>query len=461
MLSSDSVGGSADNDPSAATTDDSLDSILGWLRLRRGQLPTAPLVQLLGDKRVAEACLVDVACIDLIQQRRAGHTACVEDYLRDFPELNEDSARLDLIDAEICVGRELQNTPNLEELVERFPHLRAQIADLLQMDRGGDADLVLIPDLGDDQPHDHLADEAGVEDSSEQPSLSMAVVESSRSEEIDGAEFSFTEAPLVQSESGSHPIDVPQWFLGDHCVASGPGHWLIRGRDATRGENLVMKVIELPLQVTHHQIEQLMDACEKAAKVRHPAWVLPAVAAVQARHLAVIRPWVFANPWRHPTRRTEMPVRLRQLASVAYALQSAHDAGAAHGGVHASNLLIDHDGKVQVIDGNSTTLLAKRWFQPGETFASWSRRQQWDLQDFIKLVATEAVDWPGSWADKLVPQLRGISEKQNEQACGRIGDALIQWADRRPADPANRDKQSTNGTTFRERFAKWISRSST
>ena len=256
-----------------------------------------------------------------------------------------------------------------------------------------------------------------------------------------------------------HPIDVPEWFVGEQCVASGPGHWLIRGRDAQRGETLAMKVLELPVQITHQQVDQLMDACEQAAKVRHPSWVLPAVAAVQNRHLAVIRDWVFANPWQHGSRVASPATRLRQLALVAYALQSAHCVGAAHGGIHPRNLLIDHHGKIQVVDSSAAIAVVKRWFEVDDGFASWPQRRLLDVQDMIKLVVADAVDWSGAWADDLVPQLRGIADQHPHEACGRIGDALMRRADAPSREPSAAES-TTGRLSFGQRFAKWMTRSS-
>ena len=454
MLSSDNVGESAWSiDGHADESDHSIDTIIGWLRERRNEQPEAPLGVLLADKRLTQDCLVDVACIDLIGIRRAGQSIRVEDYLRDFPQLADPRLQLDLIDAEICVDRELGHDVSLEKLVERFPELKSEIAELLKMDPLAQGDLILIaessrsdpsadPSTGQDRPAGQLT-----------PSIAAADGDSS-------LEFSVSQ-PLTDQKTAigsEHPIDVPEWFLGERCVASGPGHWLVRGREATRGETLAMKVVELPLQVTHRQVEQLMDACEKAAKVRNPTWLLPAVAAVQERHLAVIRSWVFANPWQHGSRVTDHAKRLRQLSMVAYALQSAHSAGAAHGGIHLTNLLVDHDGKVQVVDGCASRSILNRWFD-GDDFASISQRQRWDIQDLVKLIVNDAFDWSGEWVDALVREIRRQIDLDPSEACGRIGDVLIRCADgdRRSVPPSTANATAVV-TGFRGRLAAWMSR---
>ncbi len=140
----------------------SIDSIIQWLRERRNEDPTVPLAEILKDKPLSREHLLELACIDLIGQRRVGRSVTVEDYLRDFAELRDDSARLDLIDAEICVDRELGKSPRLDELASRFADLRSQIGDLVEMDPLGHGALVRMPEFSDDHPKRSRAAETGL-----------------------------------------------------------------------------------------------------------------------------------------------------------------------------------------------------------------------------------------------------------------------------------------------------------
>ncbi len=464
-LSSDGLSSSASENEVNDLADRSLDSIVSWLRDRRSQAPTARLSDLLEHKPLPQDLLLDIACIDLIEQRRNGHPVSVEDYLADFAELRGDAMRLDLIDAEICVDRELGKSPCLEELAQRFPDFRSQICDLLALNPDQQAAVGSISQSLDVGRQTIPLEETGGFDEQQQESLQLALASSRYATSTAGEliEFSIEDALLTKkggsSTETSHPIDLPEWFVGEQCVASGPGRWLIRGRDTTRGEILAMKVIELPLQITHYQVEQLMDACEAAAKVRNPTWARPAVAAVQNRHLAVIRPWLFANPWHHGSPITPPGARLRQLASVAYALQSAHSVGACHGGIRPSNLLIDHRGKVQLVDCSSSLTIAKRWLQSEHGFACLQERQLLDAQDLIKLAASDAVDWPATWAAQLVSRLRKLADRHREDACGRIGDILMRWADEQANQPSQ-IPDAGDQATWKRRLAKWISRPS-
>ena len=106
---------------------ESIDSLIQWLRSRRASDPDAPLTHLLAGRTLDPSRLVDVACIDLIQRRRMGHSVTTEHYLQEFPSLRRESTRLDLIDAELCVINELGGQCEASDFVERFPDLASPI----------------------------------------------------------------------------------------------------------------------------------------------------------------------------------------------------------------------------------------------------------------------------------------------------------------------------------------------
>jgi hypothetical protein len=258
-----------------------------------------------------------------------------------------------------------------------------------------------------------------------------------------------------------HPLDMPDWFVVAQCVGSGPGRWLIRGRDSVRGIALALKITELPAHLSSAQGKQILDACEVAAKVRNPTWVPPSVAAIQQRHLGVIRPWLFARPWQQCKATHDHGAQLRNLASVAFAVESAHRIGATHGGIHVENLMVDHAGRVQVLDAGSTRIGLERWLNPTashadpDQIASLEERVHFDLQDLIKLVAAASVDWEQAWATDLMADLRQIAKQNQGDACGEVGQKLIRCAD--SVHPTN--GASAGGSkrrSWRKRLARWI-----
>ncbi len=269
--------------------------------------------------------------------------------------------------------------------------------------------------------------------------------------------------PTKSEAAMRHPIDIPEWFVGEKCVASGPGHWLIRGRDSVRGINLALKVTALPPQLTTVQGEQILDACEMAAKVRNASWVLPSVAAIQQRHLGVIRPWVYGRPWQQLSATEDHRTQLRNLASVAFAVASAHQVGATHGGIHVQNLMVDHDGKVQILDAAASRVGLERWLSPTsgccdlEQILSLDQRISVDVQDLIKLVAAASVDWDQKWAIDLLANLRRIATTCPREACALIGQELVQHADSQ--NPAIEKTGQRQQRSWRIRLARWLTKS--
>ena len=57
-----------------------------------------------------------------------------EEYVQDFPQLDQTSDLLDLIDAELCVAAELQEPIEIASYYKRFPDLVSEIDELAQLD---------------------------------------------------------------------------------------------------------------------------------------------------------------------------------------------------------------------------------------------------------------------------------------------------------------------------------------
>lgn len=412
----------------------SIDGLIDWLRERRVRQPTSSLAEILSGREFAADRLVDLACIDLMQRRRMGHSVSAETYLQEFPTLDRDQHRLDLIDAELCICAELGQGTDVSEIVGRFPDLADPIRELMQLDG--------VPTAAPPARQ-------RVDDTCE------SADDSSKS---DAAEFSLqgevSDSSTVHSVP-HYPVEAPEWFTADKCVASGQGHWLVRGRDSVRGDALAMKIIELPAQIAQDQGEQILNACEKAAKVRNAAWIIPSLAAIQHRHLAVIRPWVFAPNWEAGDLPRERSARLRDFASVAFTIQSAHDVGAAHGAIHAKNLIRDHDGKTKMVDAVAGLSGLRRWLPSASEKADTDaliaddQRKKLDVQDLIKLVAAASVEWEETMNPGLLSDLRTIAGKYPGEASGRIGELLIKSADAGSNDGGQRP-------TWRKRLAQWF-----
>jgi hypothetical protein len=382
-----------------ALRDASLETLIDWLRQERLEKPRTPLRDLLGGQRVELTRLIDLACVDLIEQHRSGHTIGAESYVDQFPELGRNELLLDLIDAEICVARELQQPVDPRQYAKRFPALVDEINELLIMQQS--------PSIaGAFQPLPE-------NDSSDLPSTTVEFL-------------------------GDHPVDGPDWFSPEKCFASGPGRWLIRGRDRSCGEVMAMKVLALP-SLSTEQSRHLLDACEAASKVRHCVFVPPTLAAIERGHLGVIRPWVFGIPWIEVAAKGDVATQLRQFASLAYCLEAVRRSGAAHGGLHHENLFIDHDGNVRLVDAAGSRSGVRRWLEsdqasePAGPIVPLAQRQRQDLDDLIRLVESASESWREPWTSRLLKEMKRIAEgSHNECGADELGALLMRYADQPP-----------------------------
>lgn len=403
--------------------DASLDALIEWLRCQRADQPTASLSSLLAGRRIDARQLVDIACIDLMERRRLGHPVRVEDYSEPFSQLQSDERLLDLIDAEICVAGELGQSIELAEYQRRFPDLAKQIAELLGLESLQASKIHPMP-----PPDESRSRGLGSTHADEilDPSASFSVELA-----IDGDRDPTDALP----EAAGHPLRAPEWFAAEKCFASGPGRWLIRGRDSIRGVVMAMKVIQLPPQLDPAQSRLILDACEAASKVRNPMWVAPTIAAIQRHHLGVIRPWVFAVSWSSAATARDVATQLGDLASIAFCLEAAHQAGAAHGAVHAENILLDHDGKLRMVDAVANRDGMYRWFDNVDSsrsepsILSLRHRKRIDLEDMIRLIAQLSASWRRPWTGRLLGEVGKIADGDADGALGALGALLMRYAD--------------------------------
>ena len=448
----------------------STDRLIGWLNETRKVNPNKNLSDLLrasfcDQGQELEAIfsaeqLVDLACIDLIQQRRQGRDADVESLISQFPAFKSDTHALDLIDAEICIARELEpdcdSKKQEAQYVTRFPHLADQIGELIGLNTGSLGKQINFPVAP--QP------EFNAEPSAESTAPSLADLPGQGDQSVEISLASEQKTQFQNDIAFAGPIETPEWFVGGDVVASGrsgPGgqsHWLIRGRDAVRRTAIAMKVIKLPTTLSSQQADCILDACEKAAKVKNPAWVSPSVAAIQKQHLAVIRPWEFGTHWESTTDIGKITLRLKQLSMVSFALQAAHRAGAAHGCVHANNIIVCHDGSVRLVDACSSCAGIARWSE--KEFQTSDRFWHGDMQELIKLIVADVIDLPGSWSNGLQATIQAIAASESSEACGAIGDELIRRSDAvaNGMDSTQPESHFSNHSkrSWRKRLTKWI-----
>jgi hypothetical protein len=442
----------------------SIDGLIDWLREQRAGRPTAKLTELLCDHRFQADRLVDLACIDLIQRRRMGHAVRVETYLDEFPRLRADADRLDLIDAELCVADELGRRDSVEQYIARFPDLAEPVRELFHLDGAAPAMIDAALDRDANRPTEPLANAGHASTRRDDSRLDRRrSCPSSQDTACDSGEFSIettSRSSAFRNELPS-PVDVPDWFVAQKCIASRPGRWLFQGRDANRGSVLGLKVIELPTDLTAAEQEEILDGCEASTRVRHQAWTKPCLAAIQNRRLAVIRPWAFAQPWHQASLRGQHENEMRVLSSVAFAIQSAHDAGASHGGIQPENLLVDHANQVRVVDAIGNAYGIRRWLRcrPGSDVSTESVRQariDLDVQGLMKVIVSAAVEWPHPWATQLAGELREIARGHRADACAQIGELLLRRADNDLSPGTGGRCKTATGKSWPARLKDWL-----
>ncbi|QDT01736.1 hypothetical protein K227x_01030 [Rubripirellula lacrimiformis] len=441
----------------------SIDELIQTMRQWRSRDPESSLIRWLEDHLVSTSRLVDLVCIDLIQRRRMGQRAVVEDYVADFPALSDDDAMLDVIDAEVCVTVELGMAVDRDSYLKRFPRLAGPIDELLQLN--------------------------------EQVGAAPAAVGSSfqQSSATSRSEGSTVLTHCAADADDGLPdklrcIETPDWFVGGRCVASGngidstPQHWLVRGRDKLRGINLAMKVIQLPATWQSDHTTWILDSCEAASSVSHPAWVRPILATVQGPFLAVIRPWVFAAT--QPIATGHWKPRLSdaglssaaacgasadsasevwaRIARVAFALAAAHRVNVTHGAVHAGNLMVDQQGNVNLVDAVAGHHTIPRWLDSGDPsvgvhdFRSPMIVQQQkacDVDDLLELVAVTMVGMNPARFDDVFGRIHQAAADEPDQPCAAIGDAVMRFI----SDPPDGfiGPLAERPTRWRSRASQW------
>lgn len=431
----------------------SIDDLIQWLNGQRNAHPETPLDQLLGDQLIDADTLVELAAIDLIGQRRRRRSVSVEDYLSQFPQLAQsNSDTLDLIDAELCVLRELNEDCDVHSLVARFPQLQHEIRQLFFLQPESDR---RVPDAGrsETEPSIHAPTDSLLR----RPNETLP---------LDGTDDSYDSSGqfLIQRELSTVgrivrqpppksatpesddsidvpiPIAPPAWMVGARCTATaicqGGRYWLIKGRDAEHGESVAMKIIPMPSTIGRLERTRILDLCEICSTVGHPTWIAPRIAAINNGHLAVVRPWVFGNGF-GTVARGATHQRLQQLVRLAFALSAAHRVSATHGGVHRHNLIFGHDGTLQLVDVVSSV---SAWLEylaiwKNELTATVHARIALDTIGLVGLMTDESLR---QQRPDLVALLGSLSQRvdfDQPDACVQIGEAVQQCLDAPPQPP--------------------------
>ncbi|MEO1529820.1 MAG: hypothetical protein AAFX06_30780 [Planctomycetota bacterium] len=451
------MGDASPAKPCPPPSDVTIDELICWVAERRSEYPGARLSELVDDESLTDEELVELVCVDLIGQRRRGEDVLVEDYAHQFPRLEtSDEYILDVLDAEMCVRREMDQLRRVEFFTERFPSLADPIRQLLFLE-------MTPPNESVTQIKEELNEASFSMEASAFDRLDEGTIDQSLSLSTSGTRGASIEASFEDCEQreitvpkgrrardgrfarrsddsidAPIPIPPPGWMGGARCIATTPTklgrYWLVTGRDIERGETVAMKILPLLSPLERKQRSRMLDVCEKTSRLAHASWIPPRVAAINNGHLAVIRPWVFGTPLSQLLPLLPDEAVFQHLIRIAFTLSAAHQNGAAHGSVTADNAIIDHDSNVALVDAASGMdcwigYLAD-WDDDLE--ASLPNRIRIDTVALLRMIASQCLTRAeaslGAWPTLLLKDL----QPQEPDACARIGDKLQSFLDNPP-----------------------------
>ncbi len=380
--------------------------------------------------------VLELACIDLIQRNRRGEIARVEEYLQQHPALSDPAYLLDLVDAEICVRKELGERVRVDDWSRRFPHQTQAIQQLISLE-GSVKELVgggslLTPEfvsassehLRSNVSNSLLTVDSLTSDSSTSISEALTVAGSDAlSENLPGGT-----PPLKSSLFPAPPINPPLGFVVDSGVSTRPGVWLLRCHEESAQQPCCFKVIDVARsksgQLTSLESNAILDACERAAKIRHPVWVQPLVATCDGRFLGIIRPWIFGVSWREGIGGLTSDEAFRFLAELAFGLHAAHQSGCHHGNVCENNLFFSHEGKLRLTDPVNmfSQLVSSSNVSPHDLVRE-------DAMMFCRLISSLQLDLSRGLSNQLVAHCHSLVLDTPTDTMAIVGEWLIRIAD--------------------------------
>ena len=224
------------------------------------------------------------------------------------------------------------------------------------------------------------------------------------------------------------PIKPPHGFIIDSGVSTRPGVWLLRCHEESTQQPCSFKIMNVTRsksgQLSSLEVESILDACERAAKIRHPVWVQPLIATCDGRFLGVIRPWIFGVSWREGISALASDEAFRFLAEVAFGLHAAHQSGCHHGNVGENNLFFSHKGNLHLTDTVNT-------FSFRLTSSNLSQHDlvREDAMMFSRLVASLQLDARRGLSNQLVAQCHSLVLNTPTDTMAIVGEWLVKIAD--------------------------------
>jgi WD40 repeat protein/tRNA A-37 threonylcarbamoyl transferase component Bud32 len=270
----------------------------------------------------------------------SGHRLFVEEYFHCFPELAQDEEdALVLIGGEIQLRRQTDPNVKLEEYQQRFPHLAALLLIQFQLDRlWADTSLehgqrIICPDCG------HV-----IQTHAEGMPIDLI-------------------CPLCGSSFRIEPEESAEWFSGAHATTLGRYELLetvgvgsfgtvYKARDCDLHRIVAVKVPRTANLGSREDLDRFLCEARSVASLRHPF-----IVAVHEIGQTDQTPYLVSEFVQGVTLADLMSTRrpapreaAAMLASVADALQYAHEMGVVHRDIKPGNIMVDEKGTPRLMD---------------------------------------------------------------------------------------------------------------
>ena len=296
------------------------------------------------------AGLAELVKVELERRWRSGARKQIEDYLRDYPELNDSSVSLnDLVAQESLVRARYDNPPTVDELQSRFPSLDA--AKLLPPGQGVMATVA----LGNADIETKRSDSGPA-----QPEFPGTMVfDSEKSKPTAGGTAGGSAAPTAGSGAAAAPRPVAPLTgsIGRYAVRKelGAGSFgvVLQCSDEDLKRDVAIKVPHRQGAPSAERVKEFLHEAQSAARLRHPG-IVTVLDTGQTDDGRVYIVYEFIRGTTLQSRLDEGNYSLddvvRWVAGSAEALHHAHKNGIVHRDIKPANILLDEDSRPHIAD---------------------------------------------------------------------------------------------------------------
>lgn len=298
------------------------------------------------------AGLAELAKIELERRWRLGQRKKVEDYLRDYPELNDPSVSLDdLVAQEYLVRSRHGDPPTTDELHNRFPTLDA--AKLIPAGQG----IVATIALGNPDIDTKRSDSAPMQE----PVARTIEFDSQKGASTPGSTAGVSSAPTAggAAPASAAPASVAQitGSIGRYTIRQqlGAGSFgvVLRCSDDDLKRDVAIKLPHRQGAPSAERIKEFLHEAQSAARLRHPG----IVTVLDTGQTADGRVYIVYEFIRGATLQSRLEQAnysledvVRWVAGSAEALHHAHKNGIVHRDIKPANILLDEESHPHVAD---------------------------------------------------------------------------------------------------------------